>query len=56
MQGKKSILYIIVFEPYISYERERLGVSEYIARVVKEPKQLVHSKTIDYVENALMAN
>jgi hypothetical protein len=56
MQGKKSILYIIVFEPYISYERERLGVNEYIAKVVKEPKQLVHSKTIDYVENALMAN
>jgi len=33
-----------------------LGVNEYVTKVVKEPKQLVHSKTIDYVENAMMAN
>jgi hypothetical protein len=50
------VLYIVLFEPYISYERERMGVNEYVAKIVKEPKSLVHSKTIDYIENALMAN
>lgn len=46
----------MLFEPYISYEREKNGVNEYIAKIVKEPKALVHSKTMDYIENALMAN
>lgn len=50
------MLYIVLFEPYIAYEREKFGVNEYVAKLVREPKALVHSKTMDYVENALMAN
>lgn len=49
-------MYIVVFEPYISYEREKKGVSEFVAKTVKEPKAFVHAKTIDYIENAMMAN
>jgi len=45
-----------LFEPYISYEKEKMGVNEYVAQVVKSPKDLVHAKTIDYSHNALMAN
>lgn len=33
-----------------------MGVNEYVAQVVKSPKDLVHAKTIDYSHNALMAN
>jgi hypothetical protein len=34
----------------------KIGVNEYVTKIVKQPKELVHSKTIDYIENALMAN
>lgn len=27
-----------------------------MAKIVKEPKAFVHAKTIDYIENAMMAN
>lgn len=33
-----------------------MGVNEYVAQIVKSPKDLVHAKTIDYSQNALMAN
>ncbi len=33
-----------------------MGVNQYVAQVVKSPKDLVHAKTIDYSHNALMAN
>ena len=33
-----------------------MGVNEYVAQMVKNPKDLVHAKTIDYSQNALMAN
>ncbi len=32
------------------------GVSEYVTKIVEKPKEKVHSKTIDYIDNAIMAN
>jgi hypothetical protein len=40
--------YMTVFEPYIKYESEREGVSEFVVKLVKEPKELVHAKTVNY--------
>ena len=56
IQDKKPIFYVSVFEPYINYDIEKEGVDEYVVKIVKQPKELVHSKTVDYTHNALMAN
>jgi len=49
-------MYICVFEPYFNYHMERNGVKEYVTKLVKAPKANTHSKTIDYSENAEIAN
>lgn len=56
IQDKQPVLYVSVFEPYINYNVEKEGVSEFVVKFVKQPKELVHSKTVDYTQNALMAN
>ena len=45
-----------VFEPYINYDVEREGVKEFVVKMVKNPKEYVHTKTVNYIENAIMAN
>ena len=45
-----------VFEPYINYDVEREGVKEFVVKLVKNPKEYVHTKTVNYIENAIMAN
>jgi hypothetical protein len=32
------------------------GVKEYVTKIVEKPNDLVHAKTVNYVENAVMAN
>lgn len=31
-------------------------MNEFVVKIVKNPKDLVHTKSVNYVENALMAN
>lgn len=33
--NKQPVLYILVFEPYISYEKEKKGVNEFVTKIVK---------------------
>lgn len=35
IQNKESILYLILFEPYINYEIEKNGVNEFVVKYVK---------------------
>lgn len=49
-------MYIMVFEPYFSDGVMTEGVNEYVTQIVEKPKDKVHSKTIDYIDNAIMAN
>ena len=56
IQGKQPIFYVIVFEPYIPERQVAFGVKEYVTKIVEKPKENVHAKTINYIENALMAN
>ena len=46
----------MVFEPYFSDGVMTEGVNEYVTQFVEKPKDKVHSKTIDYIDNAIMAN
>lgn len=55
-QGKEPVLYIVVFEPYFNDRELAKGVKEYVTKIVDKPKDIVHSKTIDYIDNAIMAN
>ena len=51
------MFYVFVFEPYISRSVEEVGVKDYVVKFVKEIKnELVHTKTTNYLENAMMAN
>lgn len=56
IQGKQPALYIVIFQPYISEREIMMGVKEYVTQIVEHPKDLVHAKTINYIENAIMAN
>lgn len=55
--GKKPVFYISVFEPYINYDLEKEGVNDYVVKFVDDTiSDLVHTKTVNYIDNALMAN
>lgn len=53
---KKPILYILVFEPYINEKQINFGVKEYVTKIVDRPNEHVHAKTLNYINNAFMAN
>ena len=46
----------MVFEPYINEKQVDLGVKEYVTKIVERPNEHVHAKTINYLDNAVIAN
>ena len=57
IKDKKAVFYVFVFEPYINRSVEEEGVKDYVVKFVKDIKnELVHTKTTNYLENAMMAN
>jgi branched-subunit amino acid aminotransferase/4-amino-4-deoxychorismate lyase len=47
---------VVIFEPYIDEKIVSRGVKEYVTMFVDAPKDNVHAKTMNYQQNAVMAN
>ena len=57
IKDKKAVFYVFVFQPYINRSVEDDGVKQYVVKYVKDLKnELVHTKTTNYLQNAMMAN
>ena len=41
-------MYILVFEPYISYQKQKKGVNEYMTKVIDNIKANPLAKSVDY--------
>ena len=47
---------MVIFEPYINDKEVLKGVKEYVTMFVDGTSERVHAKTVDYLDNAVMAN
>lgn len=51
------MFYATVFEPFFSYQQEKDGVNEFIVKEVPANiSEFTHTKSVNYAENAVMAN
>lgn len=51
------MFYATVFEPFFNYEQEKSGVNEFVVKEVNSTiSDLTQTKTVNYAENAIMAN
>lgn len=46
----------MLFEPYINEKEVSKGVKEYVTMTVEGTNEYVHAKTVNYLDNAVMAN
>lgn len=51
------MFYATAFEPFFGVHEERDGVNEFVVKKVNVGiNEFVHTKTVNYAENAIMAN